>query len=395
LGEIGRRIKLDKTDNIQKAIFATFESPSEEVKSAASYALGSLAVGNLQSVLPFILSETKNQPKRQYALLRSLREVISRTSSVDNGKDLQPHLGSILPLLFENTESDEEGTRNVVAECLGKLAFVNPTTLVPQLKERLTATSPKARSTVVSALKFSIVDQPAAIDTLILPVMSDFLAPLKDEKLEVRHAALLTLNWAAHNKPGLVRDKLPNYLPSLFAEAKLKPELIREVDLGPFKHKVDDGFENRKAAYEAMSTLLDTCVDKIDISAFITQLTEGLKDPSYDIKMLSHLMVVRLASIAGAAVVESLDQLVDPLRATVTFKPPQAAVKQEIERNDELVRSALRAVVAIAKVENVDSNMKFEEFMRTTVKTGELAEKYEAIRVAEEGEHTGEAMDTS
>jgi len=66
-----------------------------------------------------------------------------------------------------------------------------------------------------------------------------------------------------------------------------------------------------------------------------------------------------------------------------------------IERNDELVRSALRAVVAISKVENVDSNIKFEEFTRTTVKTGDLAEKYEAIRVAEEGEHTTDAMDTS
>ncbi len=70
--------------------------------------------------------------------------------------------------------------------------------------------------------------------------------------------------------------------------------------------QVDEGLENRKAAYEAMNTLLETCVDRLDVSAFIAQLVEGLKDPSYDIKMLSHLMVIRLANSAGAQLLESL-----------------------------------------------------------------------------------------
>jgi cullin-associated NEDD8-dissociated protein 1 len=49
------------------------------------------------------------------------------------------------------------------------------------------------------------------------------------------------------------------------------------VDLGPFKHIVDDGLELRKGAFECVDTLLDSCLDQIDPSSFITPyLLSGL-----------------------------------------------------------------------------------------------------------------------
>ena len=38
---------------------------------------GSVSAGNLQKYLPFILSEIQANPKRQYLLLHSLKEVIT------------------------------------------------------------------------------------------------------------------------------------------------------------------------------------------------------------------------------------------------------------------------------------------------------------------------------
>jgi len=177
---------------------------------------------------------------------------------------------------------------------------------------------------------------------------------------------------------------LPTFLPLVYIESRVKPELIREVDLGPFKHKVDDGLETRKAAFECMYTLLDSCLDKLDIPSFVAGLVEGLKD-QYDIKMLAHLMLIRLSALVGAALLEVLDQLIEPLRQTIITKPKEGAVKQEIERNEEMMRGALRCVVALARIPNAEVNPRFEEFMRTTIRSPEYVERYNVVK--SEAEH--------
>ena len=74
-------------------------------------------------------------------------------------------------------------------------------------------------------------------------------------------------------------------LPQLYNETQKRKELIREVEMGPFKHEVDDGLDLRKAAFECMYTLLDTCIDRLDIFEFLTHVQDGLKD-HYDIKVI-------------------------------------------------------------------------------------------------------------
>lgn len=61
--------------------------------------------------------------------------------------------------------------------------------------------------------------------------------------------------------------------------------------MGPFKHTVDDGLDLRKAAFECMYTLLETCLDRLDIFEFLNHVEDGLKD-HYDIKVC--LTVVKI-----------------------------------------------------------------------------------------------------
>jgi len=68
---------LSSVPNLKETILQSFSSTSEEIKSSASYSLGSISIGNLEQYLPFILREIDMQPKRQYLLLHSLKEVIT------------------------------------------------------------------------------------------------------------------------------------------------------------------------------------------------------------------------------------------------------------------------------------------------------------------------------
>ncbi|XP_074508619.1 cullin-associated NEDD8-dissociated protein 1-like [Sebastes fasciatus] len=391
LGEVGRSGSLGGSKEVQGVLLEAISSTNEEVKTAASCALGSMAVGSLKDYLPFLLKEISSQPRRQYLLLHSLKEVISACPA----SSLSPHVESIWTLLFQNCECQEEGTRNLVAECLGKLTLVNAAQLLPRLKQQLRAGSPLARSTVVTAIKFTTVDQPAPIDSLLKDCIGDFLKTLQDEDINVRRVSLVMFNSAAHNKPSLIRGLLATVLPHLYKETQIRKDLIREVEMGPFKHTVDDGLDVRKAAFECMYTLLDSCLEGLNVLQFLDHVEEGLKD-HYDIRMLTFLMLARLASLCPAAVLQRLDRLIEPLKATCTTKVKAGSVKKEFEKQEELRRSAMRAVAALLAVPEVERSPSMADFANQIRTNADMASIYQSIQGGEGGGlGPAESMDVS
>ncbi|XP_054243612.1 cullin-associated NEDD8-dissociated protein 1-like isoform X3 [Indicator indicator] len=364
LAELGRGASLDEQGELQAVLLEAFASPSEEEKSAASYALGSIGVGSLQQFLPFLLREIGSQPRRQYLLLTSLRELLGACPPAALG----PYVEDVWALLFRHCECAEEGTRSVVAECLGRLTLVNPALLLPRLQEQLASGSPHTRSTIVTAVKFTITDQPQPIDALLKGCI------------------------AAHNKPSLIRELLGSALPSLYAETRVRRELIREVEMGPFKHTVDDGLDVRKAAFECMYTLLDSCLDRLDIYQYLDHVEDGLKD-HYDIQMLTFILLARLAALRPQAVLQRLERLIDPLQATCSTKVKAGSVKQEFEKQDELKRSAMRAVAALLTIPEAEKSPAMAEFSSQIRASPEMASLFESIQKDSTTLSSAESMD--
>jgi len=253
---------------------------------------------------------------------------------------------------------------------------------------------------VVTAVKLTFINQGQQYDELLRPIIIDFLSLIKDGDLNVRRLSLGTLNSAAHNKPHLIRDVLNQLLPLLYEETVIKEHLIHMVEMGPFKHKVDDGLDIRKSAYECMYTLLETCLDKLEIYSFLTRVITGLSD-QHDIAILSHNMLIRLAHVAPTAVTQRLDETVDPLKGTLTHRMKDNAVKSEIDKNNELCRSAIRVVVTLSKLAtgHGGGTPKFDAFVRDT-KVGHWSEYYNSYQVEMGSKEFiitghGDSMDTS
>ncbi|KAL4293252.1 hypothetical protein AHAS_Ahas18G0109500 [Arachis hypogaea] len=177
-------------------------------------------------------------------LLPFLTQVIVR-QSVDKAEFQESSVEKILNLLFNHCESEEEGVRNMVAECLGKIALIEPAKLVPALKVRTTSPAAFIQATVVIAVKYSIMERREKIDEI-----SSFLMLIKDNDSHVRRAVVLALSTFEHNKPNLIKGLLPDLLPLIYDQTI--QELIRTVDL-----------ELRKAAFECVDTLLDSCLDQV------------------------------------------------------------------------------------------------------------------------------------
>jgi cullin-associated NEDD8-dissociated protein 1 len=396
IGEIGKQLSLSGHAKLPNLIMQSFDSSNEELKNAASVALGYITANSVDIFLPFVLDHLKKQPKKHlYLLLQALREFI--VVLLENNVDaLKPLDQTLWGHLMAYSECAEEGTRNLVAECLGKLTLLNYDHL-EDLRSTLSSSSPSVASTIVTAVKFTIVDKPHGIDAKLRPLMGDFLSCLKHENVNVRRLTLVMLNSAAHNKASLIRNQLDDILKELYQQTLEDKSLIKLVEMGPFKHEIDMGLDLRKTAFECMYTLLETCLDKIpDIFVYLTYLQNGLRD-HYDIKMLAHLMLIKLSVLVPGAILQRLDKLMEAIRATIMAKVKADSVKQEFDKQEELKRSALRAVHGLLKIPECDRNPAMIEFLNYVKVNQDLNTYFETLK-KEDAPTSGfasEVMDTS
>lgn len=282
-----------------KKIVEQFGAQSEDVRRSAAFAAGNIAVGNSSAFLPTILELIQSDDKKRYLALQALKEVIIHSTP----EALASTSDTLWTPLFENCEAQEEGTRNVAADCLGQLTVINPAKYLPQLQARLSSSSHHTRATVIAALRFTFTNDSTTYDELLAPLIVEFFKLMHDSDLGVRRLALSSLNSAAHNKPHLVRSHLDTLLPELYAQTEIDTSLIRMVEMGPFKHKVDDGLDIRKTAYECMHSLLDTCLKDIDLNSYLSRIVAGLADEE-EVKKLCYVMLSKMAQVAPTAVTQ-------------------------------------------------------------------------------------------
>lgn len=213
---------------------------------------------------------------------------------------------------------------------------------------------------VISALRYTLADTDEAYDEYLRPIVVPMLVQMLNESdLENRRLALTTFNSAMHNKPEIILPALDQLLPLTMKETEVKPELIREVQMGPFKHKVDDGLEIRKSAYETLYALLETAISKLspsDLSECYDRVVAGVSD-EHDIRILCNLMLTKLMLLAPEQTHSRLETIAENFRAVLSIKPKDNAVKQELEKLQEGSKGVLKVSVLLNKQMGTESGV--------------------------------------
>lgn len=133
LGEAG--LRLGSSSYLQPQIFTDhFHSYMVQVPRAAAVALGRAGAGNINTYLPVILSISDIAGSSQYLSLLSIKEILQH--AVKARTDISSYTKHIWEKLL--VASQDEDNKTVGAECIGRLAIMEPTTFLPLLQVRST-----------------------------------------------------------------------------------------------------------------------------------------------------------------------------------------------------------------------------------------------------------------
>jgi cullin-associated NEDD8-dissociated protein 1 len=227
-----------------------FTGDDEQTGQAAASALGRAGAGNISVYLPVILSKINQKStgtKDKQLLLLSIREIVN----ADDHSELAPFVQELWNQVM--AASQHQSNRTIGADCIGRLAIVDPGSFFPQLRDLLTPrTSTALRSLGLSALRVTVTSDSAAAHTsavtnaLKLMLQAVLKIIPEEDDLVNRRVSLTIVNAAMHSRfEDVVVPMLNDVIAVILQETKIRPELIKEVTMGPFKHKVDDGLECR------------------------------------------------------------------------------------------------------------------------------------------------------
>jgi len=391
LGETGKFMDLSQTPGFCDTLLRQLESPQDEIRFAAALALGYATVGAMATLLKVVIDNLQSTggsakgQKTQYLLLTSLREVIAigvgQKGDRSIADHLQPHVPRVLPILSQYADSSEESVRNVVSESLGHLLMVDQEAVLHALMAMLAAKdsgSCRVRATAVSAVRFAAAKH-CPVGT-IQPLKDSVLQCLSDEDLQVRKAAFHSVNVVCLSQTcgEIFRPHTELIFERIKEDSKQKPELIREVDLGPFKHKVDDGLPLRKFAYTLCTSLLAAYPEQVASPAVIDLVLQGLAD-SEDVQVICCQLLQDLCSWSFALfrIIGRIGDLVEPFDRCIMRCIKQVQAKQQVGRAMDMLRLYARTLKVVEPIAEANQHKAFVDFMSRVMKDSVFLQVYE------------------
>lgn len=279
----------------------------------------------------------------------SIREIIDTKTC-----DVSSQLETIAQILFDNAKSSEERIRNVVSECLGKLFATTGLDMLSDFEERLSSPNQVVRSTIARCFKYAASKDTDT--TALSALLPDIIQLTGDAEHQIRQYTLESLISIAHHLPDLLRHEAETLFKVILGEVEVKKELIKEVDLGPFKHKIDEGRPIRKAALVLLDTIFEKMPERINVPITCDTIIIGLSDPDDDCVSQTLHVLIKLVKWAPGAVVGQMNNILEKL-PSILKEPASGTTKTSI-------RIAVKAIEKMSAISDMETNTLFQKFMQ-------------------------------
>eukprot|EP00871_Galdieria_phlegrea_P003870 jgi/Galph1/4484/GphlegSOOS_G3190.1 len=359
LSELGYCSSIDElplAEPIEEQIYTVFQDEEEELVNAGAIALGSFIrfTDSNQGILKLTSLITTSAIKERYLYLLAMKEAILCLIYIS--MSLSNHIETITHALiscaanysqqamettFDNASiqtteeltpqrhslpiaASGEGLRSITSECLGILLSVAPIRVLPCIDEALTSPEKEIRLTSILAVRAAlsyVAKNEASLSFLLehlRPYCTSFFALLNDKDVQ-EHVSML--------------------IPLVISHTELREDLVKTVDLGPFKHTVDEGVTLRKTAFEVLTLFSLHFLDSFTAVAntLVNAMTRGLRDQQ-DIRIVVQKLLIWFFSNHVAFQILNRDasnivSITSALSETLYSQPKENAVAQEIEKH--------------------------------------------------------------
>jgi len=365
IGALGERVDLSSIAKLGDILLSAFSNEDDQTKAAAAFALGHVSVRAMNVFLPVIL-DALNNGTSIYLVLSSLKELI--VCAISNGLEVESkNVEVIMPHLVSFCENDDEGVRSMAAECMGCFITMNARDVLPVLKtlgegkmdggEKSNLVLWTIATSVRNALGSKRVDV-----AVVSEHMSGFLEYLKSEDFAVRTATLLMINAAVWYQHTTITAQLGSVvLPALLDFLGLK--VIRVIDLGPFKHKVDDALPLRKASISIIDSVLTRCPGHLSVADLLPKLAPCFGDEP-DANLACHQLVIKFTKLYPALVAQNVTLYIESgLEKAINKKIKDGASANDREKAEELIKSAMRVAAEWERIRDVSVSVSFSSFL--------------------------------
>lgn len=373
IGNIGQANDLSKNDALNTLLNGLLKNPEEEIKMNAAICLGKIALGNKARYIPFIMTQLKTQSEISYLMLVAVREIVAL-----NCEGIVDYVKDILPVLKSQADTDNEGDRTIVAEIIGKLLLANEALIFKEVETNLKDGKPNVRATYALSFKYWYFKGKQDLSQFSESLLH-LLELLNDKSPKVHKALLDSFTHIAHINATHLRAHCATLFKGVLPLTIVNPSLIRTVDLGPLKHKIDDGEPIRKGAYSLLGQMLTDLYDKMDLPAIVDRLVDGLADESDEVQSIAEQILIKVCEMSPGVILGPLEKILEHIMKGTKRLQEKIKKSQDVDRSSDNIRGFLRVLLAMNKLPEIDLNLKYQESLKNSLSDKIVSTLYEEL----------------